>query len=61
MIGLTVAVCLAAGGVAVAATSHSIKKGLLVYAIPKDTINPYEMIADNGIKRPSARSVARLW
>ena len=30
--------------------SGTIKKGLVVYAIPKDTINPYEVIADNGIK-----------
>ncbi len=38
-------------GVAMAATfSGPIKKGLVVYAIPKDTINPYEVIADNGIK-----------
>ena len=51
VIGLTVGVCLAACGVAVAATSHSIKTGLVVYAIPKDTINPYEVIADNGIKK----------
>jgi rhamnose transport system substrate-binding protein len=34
----------AAGG----ASSTSIKKGLVVYYIPKDTANPYEVIADNG-------------
>jgi rhamnose transport system substrate-binding protein len=30
------------------AGSGAIKKGLLVYFIPKDTQNPYEVIADNG-------------
>jgi rhamnose transport system substrate-binding protein len=47
-----VAVALAAtAGAAIAGTfSGSIKSGLTVYAIPKDTINPYEVIADNGIK-----------
>jgi rhamnose transport system substrate-binding protein len=35
--------------VAVAATNHSIKQGLLVYLIPKDTINPYETLEDGGI------------
>ncbi len=51
-LGLAVGVCLAATGTAAAATSHTtIKKGLLVYAIPKDTTNPYEVIADNGIKK----------
>jgi rhamnose transport system substrate-binding protein len=38
-----------AASVAVAA-GVKIKSGLVVYAIPKDTINPYEVIADNGIK-----------
>lgn len=28
--------------------SHGIKKGLLVYFIPKDTQNPYEVLADKG-------------
>jgi rhamnose transport system substrate-binding protein len=38
-------------GVAVAANQHvTIKSGLVVYAIPKDTLNPYEVIADNGVK-----------
>jgi rhamnose transport system substrate-binding protein len=51
-VALTVGACLAACGVAAAATGHTgIKKGLLVYAIPKDTTNPYEVIADNGIKK----------
>jgi rhamnose transport system substrate-binding protein len=54
--GLAVCALLVASGTAVAATRHvhkhvSIKKGLLVYAIPKDTTNPYEVIADNGIKK----------
>jgi len=47
------AIVVAAGtaGAASAATfSGPIKSGLVVYAIPKDTINPYEVIADNGIK-----------
>ena len=35
---------------AVAMTAGTIKKGLVVYYIPKDTINPYEVIADNGGK-----------
>ena len=30
------------------AGSGAIKKGLLVYFIPKDTQNPYEVIADTG-------------
>ena len=32
------------------AASGTIKKGLLVYFIPKDTQNPYEVIADAGGK-----------
>jgi rhamnose transport system substrate-binding protein len=39
-----------AASVAVATTGGAIKKGLVVYFIPKDTINPYEVIADNGGK-----------
>jgi rhamnose transport system substrate-binding protein len=31
-----------------AATATSVKKGLTVYFIPKDTQNPYEVIADKG-------------
>ncbi len=31
-------------------TGGAIKKGLTVYYIPKDTTNPYEVIADNGGK-----------
>src|SRR6202011_4087604 len=30
------------------ATASSVKKGLTVYYIPKDTQNPYEVIADEG-------------
>ncbi len=41
--------------------AHSIKKGLLVYAIPKDTINPYEVIADNGIKKAHRQRSAARW
>ncbi len=33
---------------AASAGSSGIKKGLLVYFIPKDTTNPYEVIADKG-------------
>jgi rhamnose transport system substrate-binding protein len=36
------------------AGSGTIKKGLLVYFIPKDTQNPYEVIADNGGKKALA-------
>jgi rhamnose transport system substrate-binding protein len=36
------------------AGSGAIKKGLLVYFIPKDTQNPYEVIADNGGKKALA-------
>ena len=34
-----------------ASGTPSLKKNLVVYAIPKDTTNPYEVIADNGIKK----------
>jgi len=39
------------GGTAATSGSTTIKKNLLVYAIPKDTTNPYEVIADDGIKK----------
>jgi rhamnose transport system substrate-binding protein len=35
-------------GVSAASASASLKKGLTVYLIPKDTLNPYEVIADKG-------------
>jgi rhamnose transport system substrate-binding protein len=35
-------------------TATTVKKGLTVYFIPKDTQNPYEVIADNGGKRALA-------
>jgi rhamnose transport system substrate-binding protein len=35
-------------GAGKSATGGSIKKGLVVYFIPKDTQNPYEVIADQG-------------
>jgi rhamnose transport system substrate-binding protein len=38
----------AASAVASVAPPANIKKGLVVYFIPKDTQNPYEVIADNG-------------
>ncbi len=44
------AVAVTAGAAIAGTFSGSIKSGLTVYAIPKDTINPYEVIADNGIK-----------
>jgi rhamnose transport system substrate-binding protein len=50
-VGLVAVALAATAGAAIAGTfSGSIKSGLTVYAIPKDTINPYEVIADNGIK-----------
>lgn len=36
------------GGSTTAASSGGIKKGLTVYFIPKDTQNPYEVLADQG-------------
>ncbi|MGI8668021.1 MAG: substrate-binding domain-containing protein [Jatrophihabitans sp.] len=38
----------ASGGTAASPTSSTVKKGLTVYFIPKDTQNPYEVIADQG-------------
>jgi rhamnose transport system substrate-binding protein len=35
-------------GVTAASAAGSIKKGQTVYLIPKDTLNPYEVIADKG-------------
>jgi rhamnose transport system substrate-binding protein len=39
-----------AGATSGAAAGGTIKKGLKIYFIPKDTQNPYEVIADNGGK-----------
>jgi rhamnose transport system substrate-binding protein len=50
VIAIAVVVLGLAASVAVAVTHATIKKGLVVYFIPKDTINPYEVIADNGGK-----------
>ncbi len=48
---MAVVMAAATAGAALAGTfSGPIKSGISVYAIPKDTINPYEVIADNGIK-----------
>jgi rhamnose transport system substrate-binding protein len=47
---VAVAVAVTAGAAIAGTFSGPIKSGLTVYAIPKDTINPYEVIADNGIK-----------
>ena len=38
----------AAGGSTASPSSTGIKKGLVVYFIPKDTQNPYEVLADKG-------------
>ncbi len=50
IMALAVVVLGAAASVAAATSGGSIKSGLVVYFIPKDTINPYEVIADNGGK-----------
>jgi rhamnose transport system substrate-binding protein len=39
------------GGSAGGSSTGGAKKGLTVYFIPKDTQNPYEVIADNGGKK----------
>jgi rhamnose transport system substrate-binding protein len=38
----------ATGGSTASPSSTGIKKGLVVYFIPKDTQNPYEVLADKG-------------
>jgi rhamnose transport system substrate-binding protein len=63
-VGVTAAACSSSpsssgGGTASTPTSAqagsgTIKKNLLVYFIPKDTQNPYEVIADNGGKKALA-------
>ena len=40
--------CARSASASTAASGGAIKKGLLVYFIPKDTQNPYEVIADQG-------------
>lgn len=47
---LMAAVTVAAVGVGAALSAGSLKSGQTVYYIPKDTLNPYEVIADNGGK-----------
>ena len=49
VIATVVAIGIIGTTVAAQATS-SLKKGLTVYYIPKDTLNPYEVIADRGGK-----------
>jgi rhamnose transport system substrate-binding protein len=54
--GMVLAACSSSGTSAAtnptaAATASSAKKGLTVYFIPKDTQNPYEVIADKGGQR----------
>jgi len=61
LVGLTAAACSSSGssssatggtttngGTTSSASGSAIKKGLVVYFIPKDTQNPYEVIADQG-------------
>ncbi len=45
------AACSSSGGSAGGSSSGGAKKALTVYFIPKDTQNPYEVIADNGGKK----------
>jgi len=48
---IATALAIVTAGTAVAASSvGSLKKGLTVFYIPKDTLNPYEVIADRGGK-----------
>jgi rhamnose transport system substrate-binding protein len=47
---LTAAATLAAVGAGAALSADGLKSGQTVYFIPKDTLNPYEVIADNGGK-----------
>ncbi len=63
-VGVTAAACSSSGSSSAAGTtstssaqasSGAIKKGLLVYFIPKDTQNPYEVIADNGGEKALAQ------
>lgn len=55
LVGMVLAACgsgtTAATNPSAAATATSAKKGLTVYFIPKDTQNPYEVIADKGGQR----------
>jgi rhamnose transport system substrate-binding protein len=51
LVGATLAACgggSSSGSTAAGATGGTIKKGLTVYFIPKDTQNPYEVLADKG-------------
>ena len=69
VVGLTAAACSSSGSsssagggttstatssASTAASGGAIKKGLVVYYIPKDTQNPYEVIADQGGQRALA-------
>ncbi len=55
LVGMVLAACssgtAATTNPSAAATATSAKKGLTVYFIPKDTQNPYEVIADKGGQR----------
>jgi rhamnose transport system substrate-binding protein len=55
LVGMVLAACssgtTATTNPSAAATATSAKKGLTVYFIPKDTQNPYEVIADKGGQR----------
>jgi rhamnose transport system substrate-binding protein len=46
---------IAVAGAATATSTASLKKGQTVYFIPKDTLNPYEVIADHGGKLALAK------
>jgi rhamnose transport system substrate-binding protein len=50
MIALLAVALVAVGSVAAAYAAHGLKKGQTFYFIPKDTLNPYEVIADRGGK-----------
>jgi rhamnose transport system substrate-binding protein len=49
-VGLMAAATVAAVGAGAALSASGLKSGQTVYFIPKDTLNPYEVIADHGGK-----------
>ncbi len=48
LVAATAAVAVLVGAVVAVAATSGLKKGQTVYFIPKDTLNPYEVIADKG-------------
>jgi rhamnose transport system substrate-binding protein len=48
LVGATLAACSSSSSGSSSGTSTGTKKGLTVYFIPKDTQNPYEVLADQG-------------